>query len=419
MKVESVEIEHFKRVKNITIYTQGQSVELVGANEAGKSSVLDAIEAAIAGGRAIDPEPLHKGERKGHVRVSIGGAARTLDLERKFTTKNGKGSLAISDPAGGKWGQRELDELYGGFTFDPLAFTRLLPRQQVEALQELAGPAFVDGLAFRDKVLAAAKQNRANLKRDLKRFGPVDVPAPVEPVNLASVHQELEQAEVFNREQGDRARQVELLARAMSRAETEVADCREALRIAEAHLADRQTAYDALPAPEQTVDTGALRQRMLDASEVNAQATAYQEAKAKSDKRQALAREVNAAEDEVEAAAAERATFAASATLPVPEMEWTDEGVILQGLPFQQHSSSKRLRVAALLGMAQAPELRVMYVRDGSLLDQASFTQLLALAAERDYQLWVETVGQAHDGDHLVVTITEGEAVEQRTVKPF
>lgn len=67
-------------------------------------------------------------------------------------------------------------------------------------------------------------------------------------------------------------------------------------------------------------------------------------------------------------------------------------GVLFKGFPFSQASSAEQLRVSVAMGMALNPTLRVMCIRDGSLLDEDSMQMLADMAEAGDYQFWIETV---------------------------
>lgn len=76
------------------------------------------------------------------------------------------------------------------------------------------------------------------------------------------------------------------------------------------------------------------------------------------------------------------------------------------GVPFVQASAAERLKVSVAMAMALNPELRVICIRDASLLDDDSKRALMALAEEHDYQIWYEVVG---DGGEVGVVIEDGE----------
>jgi hypothetical protein len=60
---------------------------------------------------------------------------------------------------------------------------------------------------------------------------------------------------------------------------------------------------------------------------------------------------------------------------------------------------------AVAMGLAANPRLKVLLVRDGSLLDEDSLRLVATMAAEADAQVWLERVGE---GAECSVVIEEG-----------
>ena len=83
------------------------------------------------------------------------------------------------------------------------------------------------------------------------------------------------------------------------------------------------------------------------------------------------------------------------------------------GKPFDQASSAEQLRVSVAMGIALNPTLRVLLVRDGSLLDKESFKMMAEMASEADAQVWIERV---EDDDHVGIVIEDG-AVKGATLE--
>ena len=83
-----------------------------------------------------------------------------------------------------------------------------------------------------------------------------------------------------------------------------------------------------------------------------------------------------------------------------------DEGVLFNGIPFGQASAAERLKVSVAMAMSANPELRVICIRDASLLDSDSKTMLVEMAKQHDYQIWYEVVG---DGGPAGIIIEDGE----------
>ncbi len=50
------------------------------------------------------------------------------------------------------------------------------------------------------------------------------------------------------------------------------------------------------------------------------------------------------------------------------------------------------MRVSAAIAMAGNPKLRVIRIQDGSLLDEDGLKIISDMAAEKDYQVWLEAV---------------------------
>ena len=58
------------------------------------------------------------------------------------------------------------------------------------------------------------------------------------------------------------------------------------------------------------------------------------------------------------------------------------------------------------------PDLRVMLIRDGSLLGEEAMAMLAEMAGESDAQIWVERVST---GEEVSVVIEDGTVLEDRT----
>jgi len=97
----------------------------------------------------------------------------------------------------------------------------------------------------------------------------------------------------------------------------------------------------------------------------------------------------------------------ANADLPVPGLTLgrlpghDDMIVMLDGLPFDQASDAMRLRVSMAIGIALNPSLRVLRIRDGSLLDHDAMDAIRRVAKDNDWQFWIERVNA--DGPAAII----------------
>ena len=102
----------------------------------------------------------------------------------------------------------------------------------------------------------------------------------------------------------------------------------------------------------------------------------------------------------------------AAVKLPVDGLTIEDDCVYLNEIPLDGLSGAQLLRLSVAIGLAANPTLKVMTVKDASLLDEDSLKIITDMAIEADAQVWLEIVGT---GDGSGVLIEEGEIVEGGT----
>ena len=106
----------------------------------------------------------------------------------------------------------------------------------------------------------------------------------------------------------------------------------------------------------------------------------------------------------------QRETMLANAKFPVEGLGLAEDGTVaFGGLPFEQASHAEQLRVSVAMGLAANPKLRILLIRDGSLLDEDGMVLVSTMAKEADAQLWIERVEGDQPG---AVVIEDGMVVE-------
>jgi hypothetical protein len=107
----------------------------------------------------------------------------------------------------------------------------------------------------------------------------------------------------------------------------------------------------------------------------------------------------------------------AGAQMPVEGLAFSDGFITYEGIPFEQASSSVKMKVSLAIAMAANPKLRVIRIQDASLLDEASLSEIAAMAKAQDYQLWIEVVDTS---GKIGVVIEDGAvvAVDGTPVEP-
>ena len=384
-----------KRLRAVTIAPDGNLVVLSGRNGQGKTTVLDCIEYAIGGKDAICAEPVRRGEDSAEIVCDLGD----LVVRRRFVAGGGT-SVEVTDKNGLRFPspQKVLDELYGRLSFDPLAFARQAPKQQLETLRGLLGLDFSES----DRRHDALYDERTLVNRELKNAqarlqGLPELPnTPATPVSATDLVSEIQRAQARNAEvlrKRDRLTAIETRAKAMQ-AELDALG-EEYKRISAEDLA--------------TIDTAPLTQRLGEVEQINnrvrqnaQRAEVAREVEGKKAKSEELTRQIDA----VKASKAERI---AAARMPVTGLGFGESGVTLNGLPLEQASAAEQLRVSVAIGIAMNPRLRVLLVRDASLLDHDSMRLVAEMARDAGAQLWLERV---ETDDATTVVIEDGQIQE-------
>ena len=387
MKITGFKAENFKRLRAVELSPDGTSVVIAGRNAQGKSSVLDAIWAALAGKNGVKEitRPIRDGESKASVVVELDD----LRVERKWTPS---GSTLTVGPRDGKSKfnspQAILDGLIGKLSFDPLAFAEADAKTQRAMLLDLTGLAEEVDALERDR--KAAYDERTEVNRDAK-----SIKARLDSLPNVTMHGvRIDVAETVKELQV--AQERERLKAAWTRLNDEIV-------AAQADLAKIEEAGRRLPgsAPVET-----LQKRLEEAEEVNRVADIDEKRQELGEEYQSLQGDAHDLTERIEAADAAKVKLLQEADLPVPGLGVDDEGVTFNGVPFIQASAAERLRVSVAMAMAANPEVRVICIKDASLLDADSRQLLADMAAEKDYQIWYEVVG---DGGPTGVVIEDGE----------
>ena len=395
LQILNLQAENYKRLKAVSITPEGNVVFIGGRNAQGKTSVLDAIWAALAGGDAsrATSQPIRDGQDIAVVRLDLGEYVVT----RRWT-KDDSGTLTVESGDGAKYSspQKMLDELIGARAFDPLAFTRQSARDQVATLVSTVELPFDPAELERER--KGVFDSRTEIGREVTKlegqlagFPPTDASLPAEEVSAADILAEHERAREHNAQIQKSTDLADELDRNIEGYESQIADLESRLSIAKR---GRDGAREAAAASK-PINTDEITARLSTIEETNGKVRAQ-------NNRAAVAAEL--ADRKAETARFKiklheidkRKTDAlAAVTFPVENLSFNEDGVTYNGIPFGQASAAEQLRVSVALAMAANPTLRVLRILDGSLLDSDSLKLIAEMAVEHDYQIWIEVVDES------------------------
>jgi hypothetical protein len=462
LRVVSLEATNIKRLRAVHITPEGDVVDIGGANNQGKSSVLDSIMYALGGKDAIPAEPIRNGETDASIVLDLGDVIVTRLFTREsystcrkcgqdsHETRSGEGpadhnwdpivsytetnsTLTVKSRDGARYPspQAMLDKLLGDLTFDPREFAFQKPKDQLATLESITK---LDTKPI-DRQRADAVARRSALKKqvDAATVRLNDMPAmeagvPVEELSLDALNAEMTEVERLQKVATDvqaSAREakstfdhhvsrvtaaeaiVENLKRQLAEAEAELVTRRgDSAKAQLDEKAKRDVAEAAVAAvPASTV----IREKLAELVATNAKVRANAKRRGQMETIADLEKQVATESGNISALDEHKRDLIAAVKFPVEGLGFGEEGVLLNGLPFEQASTSEQLTVSVAIGIALNPKLRVLLVRNGESLDSKSMKTLAELAAKHDAQLWVERMTEAKDG--ATVMIEDGSVV--------
>lgn len=408
MRIIGIHIENVKRVLKVEVRPEAGLVQISGKNGSGKSSVLDAIEWALAGDRSIDWKPVRKGQVTATIRLEIGEGETVAYRVTKTIKDHGEGNitkLLVQDAEGApaRKPQDILNSFVGNLTLDPVDFINRKPDDRIAILKGLVPGVDWPGLAAKRQRIF---DQRTEARREAKRLKavlasrPEVKDAPPELVDINPLMGELakaglvatEIASIENARAGRRGHAASCIAGAVD-LEAQANEVLERAKDLRSMASKAEREADAMPNPPAPIDTTAIREQIDKAR------TANEKFKAKAER---LKIDIDLADAEGDVIGCDEAidsldegvaAIIAKSDLPVRNLTLGEGDVMLDGQPFGQASFAEQLRASIGLAMAENPKLRVIRIRHGGNdLDEDAMAILKEVAESDGFDIWIERV---------------------------
>lgn len=423
--VSHLHIENIKRIKLLDIVMDDHGVIVIaGRNAQGKSTALDSLSMIVGGNKLCPDEPIKRGERKGHAEAFVEDETGTVIFiaRREFwmTPKGLKSKLIIKNPKGLelKKPQAIMDALTGLISFDPLQFKALDPKKQLSALRDIVGLDFDDLDAQR----AEHYEERTDINRQIKdKEGFVGLlpsypdDTPDEEVSVEALMAELTMAQEHNQNKANLNTHVVELADSMDRISASIkekqahlVEVQDYINNLNSELFDFESQHKQAVAEYtvcQFINEPPIRERISDSQTINANVRNKQAEKAGLIELDELQKASEHFTDELAKIEAEKERQLSIAPFPIKGLAFTPDGITYNNILFNQCSQAEQLRISVAMGMALNPKLRVMTIRDGSLLDPDNMMLIHDMATEKKFKVLMEVVGNPDDA---AVVIEDG-----------
>ena len=413
-RIVQLNVSNIKRVSAVEIKPDGRIVNITGKNRVGKTSILDSISLLFSRLAKDEIEsPLKDGEDKGSIVADLGDVVATKTYRRKGDETIAKITLKNKDGSTYDSPQTRLTDMSTVLSFDPSALKNMVPEDQVKALIGLIGKG--DELALIDKNRKSEFENRTNTNRRLKDSQGAlkalgDAPdidgEPVE-LSIADTMRAVEDARNHNDAIARRDRSLSDLETDALGLKGELEHHQGEVEWIEKELAQAREDYAATLAQRKAmgdpIDTDAMTANLATVESHNTKVRALNE-------RQSVIADIDARTKEAEQFTASIARLDADkrqiisdADMPVEGLSFDDNGITLNGVHIKDWSSAEEIETGFAMAVAANPELRLIIIKNGSLLDTEARKLIAKMADEHDFHVWIETVDESAENAIVIV----------------
>lgn len=419
-RVVKLVAENVKRIKAVSIDTKGKPVVIIGGrNGQGKSSAIDVIRFVMGGKAAIDGKPIRDGESEASGTIHLDD----LTVERTFRIRDDgteATSLTVRDASGAnlKSPQSILERLYGVLGFDPMAWDRMSPAEQIAVLEKAAGLDFSE--IDKARGIAYEQRREANTAVKLLRARLPDSPADVledAPTLVAATARarDIERANRAIRDNSEaiaaKAAEQKAIGDRIEGLSAEVAKLQAQSRLTDAQSVALADGAATLGDPIDPAEADEWLAEARAAEALSGEIRKYNEALVEIQGAEATAAEEDAKIKMLDGA---KKTALAQAKLPVKGLAWEDKIVTYKGIPYPQCSSSDRIKITLGMGAKMNPDMPVICVREAGLLDEDNFVLVCQFAEQHGLQVFLEVPGDREGA----VIIEDGSVVDDGEGKP-
>lgn len=422
-KVKELLIKNIKNVEYVEIEA-GETINFIaGNNWAGKTSVIEAIFQAIDLKKYVESwdawKLIKKWEENGIIKLTLEHQGDTIEVVRTFDKEKWPKMTATSK-TGARLNQTFLNSLLWEFTMDPLAFSRMRPQDQIDMLKEIAG---INTDAI-DKQIDENFEKRTSIRREER-----ELRAYIEKHSDAFVAVERKSVQQLVDEKSKAVDHNNSIIQAkdlVRRAEGAIVDYDKELEQLEARkkailenkaLAEKTIDEQKPKTTEQMIDTTELDAQIQNIEEHNKKASAWENHQKQVEKHQKVAHEADGLDELIDDLRHQRIKMFVDAWLPIEWLGFDDDGnMLINWVAFSQLSTWEQIKISTELATHDRPELKVIYIKDGSLLDDESIETITEIAKERDYQIFVELVGEKQT-KQTMITLRQWKALSDNNAE--
>jgi len=420
VKINQFEVENVKRVRVVSYDCTGETLTIIGGNNAaGKTSVLDAIMWTLGGDRYRPGNAIRDGADKLATKVTLSNG---IIVERR-----GQGSLKVTSP-NGKGGQALLNDFVNQFALDLPKFMQESDAEKARMLLE-----HYPELGAKLKDLNEAVKNtfaeRTALGQIATRKAKHAEDLPHEegiqeaPLSGKAMTDKLQAALAVNarntetrRRGGQATRQKDTKTAEVQQQRARVSEMEQRLEQERERLKEMQSQEAALTLEIEEAnkasaglmdeDTTALETELEQIDVTNAKIRRNLEKQAAADEAETLKDQYNAQTAKLEELRAERLALLSGVEMPLEDLSISEEGALVyKGQPWDCMSGAEQLRVAVAISSAIKPECGFVLLDSLERMDTKQLREFAAWLEVKELQ----AIGtRVSTGDECSIVIANG-----------
>ena len=403
MYVKSMTIKNLRNVEFLDVEFSKLLNKISWKNWAWKSTLIDAIwfwilwKTYMWSWTSADLY-ITQWKEECEINIKVADENRTIHVRRKVT-KAWNVYLEAFDTESWKIWQTELNALLYTICIDPLEFTRKNRKEQFELVKQITWCDTTDIDEHIEWLLEDRKLANAEMKANLSILESYWTPEKVERVDVSAALNKLNEVKAFNSAIDTQIEQVKYAKQSLEDLEKRKSKLIDELHELENSIVRKKEDLEIQEAwIKQYLPEWELRKQIGWADEQNKKAnnyeqylkaqTAYNEKKEKYD----------ALDQQIEKLRNDKDIMIKSAKMPIENMIFTEKDwIVINWIPFSQHSTWQQLIMACKIASFMDPELKVIVIKDWSLLDQNSIDEVAKFAEENEYQVYMELVNEQAD----------------------
>lgn len=401
MKIINLKIENIKRIKAVEIKCDSNFIEITGKNAQGKSSVLDSIAYAL-GGKALIPE---KPVREGAIQAAISLDIGEYVVHRKFTPA-GSSLMVVNKNGDVKASPQEfLNKLIGNLSFDPLKFVMMDSKKRTDIFKKILG-INTDKLTAEHSALYQKRRDAGGvLERAKTVFNELSLYSDdVEVSDLVELQEARDKAFKHNAHMREMGEKFQFLSNEVEKFKAEIERLNALVFSSNAEI---NKIFQYLQDNE-SIDISTFDDQLKNTQELMRQKSKHNEylsAKAEYEKAN---ESYNFIQKLLESNLMQQKVLMQSVKMPIDGLDLKDNELYFNGIPFEQLSQAEQLTISMSMAIAENPELKIVRIQDGALLDNESLKFLKKINTENGFQCWIETISN-EPGKEDALYIEDGE----------